>query len=163
MKYVNEWIFWAFQPFFPVLLHWYGPFPSPRSWLSSNPLHNPQLCELDRGTVWVSCASVRQDKHLLQPLKIPFSCFKKPSPLISILVCARGLQTPLVYYAEIWDKLKREQNLRLTARETVSAHMGQTVGNGHVATVQGANSNKPQCIIAPLFEGEDLCVGCVVY
>ncbi len=36
---------------------------------------------------------MRQDKSLLPTVKIYFPALKKPSPLISILVCGRGLQT----------------------------------------------------------------------
>ncbi len=52
------------------------------------PSSQPQLCELDRGTVWVSCAYVRQDKSRLPKVQIYF-------PALKNLVCIRGLQTHL--------------------------------------------------------------------
>lgn len=106
-----------------------------QTWLSSNPLHNPQLCELDRGTVWVSCAYVRQHKSLLLTVKIYFPALKNLVLLFQCKSVPVGCRHTLGFCWNLRSlPLKWEQKPQIDCKETVSAHMGHIVGNGHVVS-----------------------------
>lgn len=132
--YVNEWIFWAFQPFFPVLQHWCGLFPSPCS--ESARLGSLQTLFTTPSSVnWTVglCGWAAHTWDKTSPSYDQLRSIFLLSPLISILVCARGLQThPWLMLKSEMPSIKKRAKPQSDCKEAVSVHMDHIVENSHV-------------------------------